>query len=112
MRCIMSDYRLYHVPIPEMHLSTNVFVARHNFAKLLKQCDAVGLLPVPELGILRTEYPMQVIEMPTKVYRFHRTKPAIASSGQSSSPTALSPNIASMKVSAFVVVITGPHPDR
>lgn len=55
LRCIMSDYRIYSTFTPA---DTMVTHARANFDRLLRQCDALHLLPRIALGFAPNRIPM------------------------------------------------------
>jgi hypothetical protein len=67
LRCLMADMRLYAmIPAADMD-HDEVLTARKNFARLFRQCDALNILPTPQLGIIRTSYPMQMHPISTRM---------------------------------------------
>ena len=67
LRAQMSDIRLYHHQTDSFNLDECAMSARRNFGRLFRQCDITKILPVPELGIVRTSLPLNPMPIPASL---------------------------------------------
>ena len=51
--------------LDESDCKHEVLIARQFFAKLFRQCDALNIVPAPQLGVIRSSHPMQMHLIPT-----------------------------------------------